>query len=41
MHPRSRGSSMNKILIALLPEATDSVTAWSSAAIRAMQPRLR
>ena len=28
---------MNKILIALLPEATDSVTAWST---RAIQPRL-
>jgi hypothetical protein len=40
MQPRSGGSSMNKILIALLLEATDGVTAWSIAAIRAMQPRL-
>jgi hypothetical protein len=31
---------MNKILIALLPEAIDGITAWFTAAIRAMQPRL-
>jgi hypothetical protein len=31
---------MGKILIALLPEAIDGVTAWFTPAVRASQPRL-